>query len=335
MTPRERIEAAIELEVADRPPTGWWGHTFREEWSPGELARVTLERQRRFGWDYVKLQPRASCFSEAFGSVYRPSGDAIRPPVEIRPAVQSLEGWRTLPAVDAGVAAFADQVEARRLVAAELGPDVPVIQTIFSPLMVAAHLAGKNNARVARELRQHPDVLGPALARIAAALSDFSARSIEAGAAGIFYAIAGFASLDLVSSRAYSDLALAHDRAVLESLPSGPAGAWFNVLHLCGSELNFEIGTALPVQAVSWDVHATGNPSLSEGREITGRAVLGGVGRKSTLLTGPPSAVEAEVEAAIADTGGKGLIIGPGCSVPPEAPEANLDAMRLDHTAAA
>jgi uroporphyrinogen decarboxylase len=334
MTARERIEAAIELDVADRPPTGWWGHTFREEWSPEELARVTLQRQRRFGWDYVKLQPRASCFSEAFGSVYRPSGDAVRQPIQIRPAVQSLEGWRSLPAVDAGVPAFADQVEALRLVTAELGPDVPVIQTVFSPLMVAAHLAGKNNARVARELRQHPDVLGPALARIATALADFSARSIEAGAAGIFYAIAGFASLDLVSSRAYAALALEHDRAVLESLPTG-AGAWFNVLHLCGPELNFEIASALPVQVVSWDVHASGNPSLSQGRELTGKAVLGGVGRKSTLLTGPPSAVEAEVEAAIKDTGGKGLIIGPGCSVPPEAPEANLDAMRLDDTEAA
>jgi uroporphyrinogen decarboxylase len=327
MTARERIEAAIKLDVADRPPTGWWGHTFREEWSPQDLARATLERQRRFGWDYVKLQPRASCFAEAFGAVYRPYGDAFHQPVQVRTAVQSLEGWRSLPSADASVPAFADQVEALRLVAAELGPGVPVIQTIFSPLMVAAHLAGKNNARVARELRQHPDVVGPALAKIAAALSDFSARSVEAGAAGIFYAIAGFASLDLVSSRAYATLALEHDRAVLDSLPKG---AWFNVLHLCGPELNFEIGSALPVQAVSWDISATGNPSLSEGRELTGKAVLGGVGRKSTLIDGPPSAVAAEVQAAIEDTGGKGLIVGPGCSVPPDAPEANLEAMRLN-----
>jgi uroporphyrinogen decarboxylase len=327
MTARERIEAAIKLDVADRPPAGWWGHTFREEWSPEELARVTLQRQRRFGWDYVKLQPRASCFAEAFGAEYRPYGDAFHHPVQVHAGVQSLEGWRSLPSADASVPAFADQVEALRLVAAELSPDVPVIQTIFSPLMVAAHLVGKNNARVARELRQHPDVLGPALEKIASALSDFSARSIEAGAAGIFYAIAGFASLDLVSSRAYAALALEHDRAVLDSLPSG---AWFNVLHLCGPELNFEIGSALPVQAVSWDISATGNPSLSEGRELTGKAVLGGVGRKSTLIDGPPSAVAAEVHAAIEDTGGKGLIIGPGCSVPPEAPEANLEAMQLD-----
>jgi uroporphyrinogen decarboxylase len=327
MTAAERIRAALELGVADRPPAGWWGHTFREEWSPEELARVTLERQRRFGWDYVKFQPRACCFSEVFGAVYRPSGDPYRQPVQERQPVQSLASWDSLPSVDASAPAFAEQIESLRMVTKELGPDVPVIQTVFSPLMVAAHLAGKNNARVARELRQHPDVVGPALARIASALADFSARSIEAGAAGIFYAIAGFASLDLISSRAYEAVGLEHDLAVLSSLPSG---AWFNVLHLCGADLNFDIPSALPtVQAVSWDVHAAGNPTLSEGRERTGKAVLGGVGRKTTLVTGTPAEVTAEVEAAIGDTGGLGFILGPGCSVPPEAPEANLDAMRL------
>jgi uroporphyrinogen decarboxylase len=327
MTGRERIEAAIKLDVADRPPAGWWGHTFHEEWSPQELARITLERQRRFGWDYVKFQPRASCFPEAFGAEYRPYGDAYHQPVQVRGGVESLEGWKSLPPADASVPAFADQVESIGIVATELGPDVPVIQTIFSPLMVASHLADKDDARVARELLAHPEVLGPALSRIADALKDFAARSVEAGAAGIFYAIAGFASIDVVPSQTYAELALELDRAVIDSLP---AEAWFNVLHLCGSQLNFDIADALPVQAVSWDISGEGNPSLSQGRDRTGKAVLGGVGRKTTLVDGPPSAVAAEVQAAIDDTGGKGLIIGPGCSVPPEAPDANLDAMRLD-----
>ncbi|MGH2721370.1 MAG: uroporphyrinogen decarboxylase family protein [Actinomycetota bacterium] len=325
MTARDRIEAALALSVADRPPAGWWGHTFEDEWSPAELARATLERQRRFGWDYVKFQPRACCFSEAFGAVYRPSGDPYRQPVQVRQPVRSLASWGSLPAADASAPAFAEQVEALRIVASELGPGVPVIQTVFSPLMVAAHLAGKDNARVARELRQHPEVVEPALEKIAAALVDFSARSVEAGAAGIFYAIAGFASLDLVSSRAYEAVALPHDLAVLEALPQG---AWFNVLHLCGDDLNFAIASALPVQAVSWDVHGAGNPSLSEGRDRSGKAVLGGVGRKTTLVSGTPDDVAAEVRAAMEDTAGKGFILGPGCSVPPEAPEANLEAMR-------
>ena len=34
MTGRERVQAAIAMGVADRPPVGAWGHTYREEWSP-------------------------------------------------------------------------------------------------------------------------------------------------------------------------------------------------------------------------------------------------------------------------------------------------------------
>jgi len=41
-----------------------------------------------------------------------------------------------------------------------------------------------------------------------------------------------------------------------------------------------------------------------------------------------PEQVAAEVEAAIQDTDGKGMMIGPGCSISPDTPEANLRAAR-------
>ena len=78
MDGRERVEAALTLGLGDRPPVGAWGHTYREEWSPEDLAAITVERARRFGWDFVKFQPRASSFAEAFGSVYKPSGHKLK-----------------------------------------------------------------------------------------------------------------------------------------------------------------------------------------------------------------------------------------------------------------
>ena len=93
MESSERVRAALAGEPVDRPPAAWWGHTYRDEWSPASLARVTVERQRRFGWDFVKLQPRATCFAEAFGSAYRPSGRPDTAPVlERAGVVTSSEG---------------------------------------------------------------------------------------------------------------------------------------------------------------------------------------------------------------------------------------------------
>jgi uroporphyrinogen decarboxylase len=322
MDGRERVEAAIALGVADRPPVGAWGHTYREEWSPEALASITVARAKQFGWDFVKFQPRASSFAEAFGSVYKPAGHRLKGPVLVSEAVPDIESWSKVSVVNRK--ALDDQVESIGIAARELGPGVPVIQTVFSPITVAGYLVGKSQSRVMRELRKHPELVRPALDTIAEALVDFSRRSVEAGAAGIFYAISGYAGRNVMPEHVYRDALLGYDVGVLEQMPSG---AWFNVVHLCGSNLNFGLAAEMPVQVVSWSIHNQGNPSLAEGRDIAGKAVMGGLGQRASLLYGRPPEVEAEARAAIAETGGRGLLLAPGCSVPPGARDANLAAM--------
>src|SRR5262249_40835140 len=160
--------------------------------------------------------------------------------------------------------------------------------------------------------RAHPEIVGPALETIADALIDFSGRSVEAGAAGVFYAISGYAGRGVMKGDVFRLLWLGFDKAVLFSLPSA---AGFTRGHLCGSNLNFSLARDLPSQVVSWSIHNQGNPSLSEGREIAGRAVMGGLSQRATLVYGPSSKIEAETRAAVEDMGGRGLLIAPGCSV--------------------
>jgi uroporphyrinogen decarboxylase len=320
---RARVEAALAGGDVDRPPAGAWGHRYRDEWSPEKLAEATIDRARRFGWDFVKFQPRATFFAEAFGAAYRPAGHALRAPLLDEPPVKELDDWRGLRLVDREVM---DQ-QARTLgeVVRGLGDRVPVLQTVFSPLSVASYLVGRENRKLVREMRSHPDVVLPALERIADALVDFSRKSVEAGAAGVFYAISGFATPDSMPVAVYDELALPLDLGVLEALP---AEAWFNVLHLCGSHVNMDVARRLPVQAVSYSIHNQGNPALGEARRLSGKAVMGGLEQRRVLVGGPPDAIEAQVREAMAATdGGRGLLLAPGCSVPPQAPDVNLRTM--------
>jgi uroporphyrinogen decarboxylase len=324
MDPQTRVRVALSLERPDRPPAGWWGHAYREEWSARELAEVTVARQRAFEMDFVKLQPRACCFAEAFGSEYRPSGEDGVGPVLVRSAVTSSQDWPQLPSVDAGAPALRDQVDALAMVVDRLGPTVPVIQTVFSPLTVAGYLVGKDPARTISELRVHPDEVAGALERITDALADFAARSVAAGAAGIFFAISRFASEDHLSAQEYEREVLAYDRRVLAALPDT---AWFNVLHLCGPRVHFGLAAALDAQAVSWSIHEAGNPSLAEGLARSGRAVMGGLDHAGALAVGSPPAVRAQGRLAVSSTDGAGLLLAPDCSVPHDAPERNLHAL--------
>lgn len=323
MDSRARVEAALAGAEVDHPPAGAWGHRYRDEWSPEKLAEVTVDRARRFGWDFVKFQPRATFFAEAFGATYRPAGHSLRAPVSDEAPVKALDDWRELRLVNQDV--LDEQVRALAMVVNGLGDRVPVLQTVFSPLSVASYLVGRENRRMVRAMRSNPEVVLPALGRIADVLIDFSRRSVEAGAAGIFYAISGFATPDSMPAAVYEELALPLDLRILESLP--PA-AWFNALHLCGSHVTMDVARRLPVQVVSYSIHNQGNPPLGEARRISGKAVMGGIEQRRVLVGGPPDAIAAQVQAAIAATGGgRGLLLAPGCSVPPQAPDVNLRTM--------
>ena len=322
MDSRARVEATLVGGDVDRPAAGAWGHRYRDEWSPERLAQVTVERARRFGWDFVKFQPRATFFAEAFGAQYRSAGHSLRAPVTDAPLVTVLEDWQRLRLVNPEV--MDDQVRALKLVVEGLGDRVPVLQTVFSPLSVASYLVGRENRKLVREMRANPEVVLPALDRIADALIDFSRKSVAAGAAGIFYAISGFATPDAMPAPVYDELVFPTDLRIVEALP---AAAWFNVVHLCGSHVNMDVGRRLPVQAVSYSIHNQGNPPLGEARRLTGKAVMGGLEQRRVLVGGPLDAIEAQVHEAVASTGGRGLLLAPGCSVPPRASDVNLRTM--------
>ncbi|MFL5797720.1 MAG: uroporphyrinogen decarboxylase family protein [Actinomycetota bacterium] len=320
----DRVRAALALERPDRPPAGWWGHTYQDEWFARDLAGVTVRRQREHAWDYVKLQPRACCFAQAFGAEYRPAVEFRDAPAPARPVVSEPGDWDRIPAVGASAPSLREQVDALRLVVGQLGPSVPVIQTLFSPLTVAGYLMGEDKPGAARTLRERPDAVSPALERIGDTLAEFAAESVAAGAAGVFYAISGYASADLMSGEDYERLALPHDRRVMEALPEA---AWCNVLHLCGARVHFDLASELPAHAVSWSIHEAGNPPLAEGRDRAGRAAMGGLDHTRTMVEGTPAVVLAQRAAAVESTGGRGVLVAPGCSVPPEAPEPNLRAV--------
>src|SRR5262249_23615796 len=171
---RARVEAPLVGGDVDRPAAGAWGHRYRDEWSPERLAQVTIERARRFEWDFVKFQPRATFFAEAFGAEYRPAGHSLRAPVIAEPPVEVLEDWQRLRLVNEEV--MDDQVRALALVVEGLGDRVPVLQTVFSPLSVGSYLVGRENRKLVREMRANLDVVLPALNRIADALIDFSRK---------------------------------------------------------------------------------------------------------------------------------------------------------------
>jgi uroporphyrinogen decarboxylase len=85
----------------------------------------------------------------------------------------------------------------------------------------------------------------------------------------------------------------------------------------------FDRLAALPADVWNWDDRRAG-PSLAEGQAMVSGAVCGGLDQWTTLKDGPPERAEAEAREAVAQTGGRGLIVGAGCVVHPNTSDAAL-----------
>jgi uroporphyrinogen-III decarboxylase len=100
-------------------------------------------------------------------------------------------------------------------------------------------------------------------------------------------------------------------------------GVPFNILHVCRSHNMLWRLMDYPVQAVNWATADATNPQIGEVWQRTHLPIIGGVDHLDTLRHDTPEAVAAQVRSAVGQTR-EGLLIGPGCSISPQTPEANL-----------
>ncbi len=72
---KERIERILSGREIDRPAVSAWRHFYNRESSKRELVDAMIEFQRKFDWDFMKINPRASYHIEDWGAVMQFSKD--------------------------------------------------------------------------------------------------------------------------------------------------------------------------------------------------------------------------------------------------------------------
>ncbi len=322
MTHRERIRAALKGQEVDRVPVSMWRHFYGQETSAASLAEAMLSFQSRFGWDFVKVNPRASYHVEDWGVELNYDGDA--PSEVIKTPVASPEDWLKLQVLDIHKGALGEQLKSLEMIERGLKGEVPFIMTVFTPLSIASRLVDSAETFV-NHIREHTEKVHYAMDIIAETFTRFSRASFDRGCDGIFFATTTWATRDRFSEEEYAKLARPFDLKLLRGLPP----AEFNVLHVCSRNNLFQAVLDYPVQAFSWDSREESNPSLAEGRLLVdGRAVIGGIAHDNSLVEVTPERLFAEVTGLKVVMGKRGWMLGPGCTFPPATPEANLEAIR-------
>ena len=334
MNKRERVAAALAGRPVDRVPASAWRHFVGREATADDLTAATLEFQRTFDWDWVKVNPRATYFAEAWGNTYDFDQYTSVVPKVTRVTLETPADLAKIRPVDPVGGAFGEQVDALGRINAGLDGDAPIIQTIFSPLSVIAWLAGgpagfeipglpASLPLVRRAIDEAPEALEAALDAVTTTLAAYARATREAGADGIFFAIVRLAREGYLTREEYARFGRPYDLRVLDAV----AGAPLNVLHVCGDQVYFDAVADYPVGAISWNSQAAGNPSFAEAAEMTQAALVGGVD-EGTLPSSPPADVAQAVNAALAETGGRRTLVAPGCSIDHRTSSDNLVALR-------
>jgi len=319
MSKRERLEATFAGLPVDRPAVALWRHWPGDDQRAGDLARASLDFQDAFDFDFIKFMPSSNYCIAGWGAKSRWTGNEEGTREWGRRVIQQPEDWTRLSPLDPYAGQLGEMHRGLGLVGQEVGERVPFIQTIFNPLAQAKNLAG---GRLLSDLRQHPDALKAGLETITETTLRFIEAARTTGIAGIFLALQ-HATHDLLSEAEYREFGRTYDLRILTACE----GLWFNLLHLHGSNVMFDLVADYPVQAINWHDQET-PPSLGGGLTRFSGAVVGGLHRIETVLRGTPEQVRAGVQAAIADTGGQRLIVGTGCVTFTNTPLGNIRAAR-------
>jgi uroporphyrinogen decarboxylase len=304
----------------DRPPVALWRHFPVDDQSPATLAAATANFQRTYDFDLVKVTPSSSFCLRDWGikDEWRGAPEGTRE--YVARVIREPEDWARLPVLDPGKGALAAQLESLRLLVEDLGPDIPIIQTIFNPLAQAKNLAGQETLLV--HLRQYPDAVKAGLQIITESIQKFIAAAQETGIAGLFYAVQ-HAQRHLLTDQEYLEFGRVYDLPILGVAEK----MWLNMLHLHGKNVMFDLFLEYPVGVINWHDLET-PPSLAEAMRTFPGALCGGLRRWETMVLGTPAQVLVEAQEAIRATGGSRFILGTGCVTPTTAPHGNLLAAR-------
>ena len=305
----DRIAAALRGEASDRPPYGFWTHLPGLDLDPARLAEATAALCARYDMDFLKAMPNGMYPVEDFGCVCDYSGIEKGGVARVvHPAVSLVEHWDRLEELDLAVGAYGRELEYLARLVTFVDPSVPVLATVFSPLTIAAKLS---NGAYRSHLDSEPAAVARGLEVITRVTCAFARKAIERGCAGVFLATQE-ASHGVLDEAAYRTFGEPFDTRVVDA--AARAGGWFNVIHMHGEHVMFDLLARYDVAALNWHVGET-VPSISDYRRHGGtRPILGGL-RRNHLTNGDCAAISADIERAMIESDGKGLLLAPACVI--------------------
>lgn len=330
LTSTERLKRVLKGKEVDRPLYSAWGHFMNyADRNAKDFAKATIDFQLSNGFDFIKVMSNPFYLLEDMGIVLEPVRDyascvSRSPDILTVPAPVDWDKVR-LPDIRKG--AIARELEAVERIADYFQGDVPVIPSIFTPVMwityasipspeidVCERECGSYVPLLERYLTDHAKYTRTAAMRIAEFNQEFMEELLKAGASGFFYCTD--VARDLWTSR---DIFEEFEKKLdLQTLNAVKDSSLFSILHVCGEDrLLFDELLEYPVDAFNWDDQMKGTPSFFELRKKTDKMLVGGLNRKTDFAGENREEIKETIIRRVREAleqGGEKVMISGGCA---------------------
>jgi uroporphyrinogen decarboxylase len=317
-----------------------WQHLVGHEYGADEFADAYIDFVNQWDWDWVKINPRAIYYSEAWGSKYDENdyaGYVI--PRKLQDAVTSVDDLAEIVELDPKTnEVFGQQYASAAKIRAAF-TDRAVLQSIFNPLSVLLQLAdvplypGDEYATpsLTRDelVFEHAEEAKKALTNIANTLAAYAAALVTpveqggAGLDGIFFALTGTVSEGYFTKEQYAEFGEPYDRIVLNAIKQANPDAEV-LLHTCRAFSNPDWFDDYGVEIVQWDQYLDGNPQIDTPLKVV---PVGGPSFTDFAQDGDDQIVKSDIDKVIKLREGKPFLLAPSCTVPTPASDQSLKAL--------
>jgi uroporphyrinogen decarboxylase len=318
VSPIERIQRVLNGKRPDRTPISFWHHFGPQQVAGSAAIAAHVAHLEAFDLDFLKIM--------------NDNGYPHTGPLQRVADLASLSELRG----DEGE--FGRQLEVIAGLKRVLRGRVLMTTTVFNAWATLRHLirparqhkppdvgrADELSARIFEFLAQDEQAVRSAIRNIGASLAAFARRCLAAGADGVFLSVRDDW---LVRADApgplYAELIRPTDLQIL----AGATRGRFNMLHVCGTPVDFRAFADYPVQVLNWADRSAG-PAIADVRAWLKPAICAGLDNLRTLPEGTPEDCEREVADALRQAGDRPMLIAPGCTYDAgRVPRSNLEAV--------
>ncbi|MCC7162789.1 MAG: uroporphyrinogen decarboxylase family protein [Anaerolineae bacterium] len=329
----ERVQTVLAGGIPDRVPVDLHnfmmtaqasGMPFPEFFGSGEaMAEGQIRAWREFGHDVLLLENGTAALAQACGCGVEYFDESA--PVSFTPAIRSLDQVDSLKLPDPyRDGTLPELLKATRIVAREIGDRAFIMgRGDQGPFSLAALILGMDVFLYELATREHLQEIGRLLEFSLQASYRYCVAQMEQGAhmTSIGESLAG---PDVCSPKLYKEFEYPYAKRLAARLKEE------NILlayHICGNATRIAADmadTGAAVLELDYKIDMAQVKAATRGKAT----ILGPIDPSGVMALGTPELVDAKCKEAIEVLGeGGGLILGPGCALPPMTPPENVHAM--------